>query len=128
MSSPNSARPYLEHRFHQAMLRIHARAKSECDYNPTRFLRMIYRYGGLQTARMPLRSLNPSYWLATLCRCGRLDLSMETLVSSDEFAALFTEEERGYARSQLAGLRYVIPSSTHPGYPRKPNPTYQVES
>ena len=41
----------LEVQFHEAMLDIYRRAKSEAGYNATRFIGMVVERGGLDTAR-----------------------------------------------------------------------------
>lgn len=40
----------LEREFHAAMLRVSEQAR-ERGYNPTRFLLMVHKYGGVQTAK-----------------------------------------------------------------------------
>ena len=41
----------LEIEFHDAMLSIYRRAKTECGYNATRFLAMVSERGGLDAAQ-----------------------------------------------------------------------------
>ena len=41
----------IERAFHDAMLDVYKRAKSEAGYNATRFLTMVNEHGGLETAR-----------------------------------------------------------------------------
>ncbi len=42
--------------FDQEMFRIYERARSEANYNATRFLHMLYEHRGLETARILLHS------------------------------------------------------------------------
>jgi hypothetical protein len=43
-----------------AMLAIRQRAQAECHYTPTRFLRMVLDYSGVETARRPLTFPRPT--------------------------------------------------------------------
>jgi elongation factor Tu len=90
-----------ERRFHQAMVNIHATAKSELGYNATRFIQMVSEKGGLAAARQLLWSDEPSEGFTTLRSHHRLDLTVEAHVLRDEFADLFTEAERQRARARL---------------------------
>ena len=97
----------LEEKFHRAMLGVYERAKEECRYNATYFLRMVTEHGGLRAARRLLATEKPSKGFATLWECGRLDISMEALVAFEpEFAPLFTEAEREIARNRLVQYGY----------------------
>lgn len=62
---------------------------------------MIAEYGGLATARKLLHSPSVSDGFAALWERGRLDLTVEALVSRPECAGLFTEDELGIARHRL---------------------------
>lgn len=90
--------------FHAAMIRICERAKAEIDYNPARFHQMVAEIGGVETARRLLRTATPSEGLWTLAQAGRLDLSMESQVLADEYASLFTDDERRVAQDRLDDL------------------------
>lgn len=50
----------LEHRFHDAMLDIYHRAKTEASYNASRFLTMVTDTGGYETARTLLHASSVS--------------------------------------------------------------------
>lgn len=90
-----------ETQFHECMLDIYQRAKDECDYKAARFLRMVVERGGVDTAHDLLASSEWSDGLTTLWECGRLDLTVETLVLREDFESLFSEEERAIARRRL---------------------------
>jgi len=87
--------------FHKAMLEIHKRAKSEANYNATRFFQMVADQGGIDAARMLLHSSTVSDGYTALWERGRLDLTVEHLVLQPRWESLFTEEERHIARSRL---------------------------
>jgi hypothetical protein len=91
----------IERRFHRAMISIYETAKRELGYNATRFLQMISEQGGLATARQLLWSEAPSEGFTTLWERNRLDLTVEAHVLLDEFAPLFTDQDREQARLRL---------------------------
>ncbi|WP_197093774.1 hypothetical protein [Nonomuraea sp. SBT364] len=95
----------LELQFHQAMVEIYHTAKRDLGYNATRFIQMVSNRGGLATAKLLLWSDQVSDGFETLRSHGRLDLSVEAHVLKDEFAELFTDEERQRARERLDLLR-----------------------
>ena len=100
--------PDLEKQFHAAMLDIYERAKLECDYNATYFIRMVYELGGLRAAKRLLATADPSSGLTRLWQCGRLDLSVEAHALKPEFDGLFTDEEKVIAHSRLHDYGYEI--------------------
>ena len=90
-----------ERRFHRAMISIYEVAKRELGYNATRFLQMISEQGGLAAAKQLLWSDAPSEGFTTLWERGRLELTVEAHILRDEFASLFTDEDRERARTRL---------------------------
>jgi hypothetical protein len=63
---------------------------------------VISQQGGLATARQLLWSDQPSEGFTTLWSHHRLDLTVEAHVLRDEFAGLFTDDDRLRARDRLA--------------------------
>lgn len=96
----------LEAQFHQEMLNVYHRAKSECRYNAIRFLEMVTDHGGLAAAKMLLASKHHPEGLTRLWKEGRLDISMEALVLKEPWRRLFSEEELRMARKRLDDLGY----------------------
>ena len=94
--------------FHNEMLRIYDKAKEECHYNATYFLRMVREMGGVAAAKRLLSSNAPQSGLFELWECGRLDISMEALVLSPRFRSLFTEDELKIAGQRLKDLGYRV--------------------
>ncbi len=92
--------PQLERRFDAAMLDIYHEA-SRLGYRPTRFLEMVREHGGVEAAHLLLANREAQSGLTELWLLGRPDFSMEHLVLSDEFALLFSDEERRTARERL---------------------------
>ncbi len=91
----------LEARFDAAMHDIYVRAAADCNYRATRYLQMLRRRGGVETAKVFLRRKGVSSGFERLRECGRLDLTVEAHVLKPEFASLFTEDERAVARARL---------------------------
>lgn len=88
--------------FDNAMKEVYVRAKSEAGYNASVFLSMLSQHGGLDTARRLLASRHVSDGFVALWERGRLDLAVENVVLRDEFAPLFTDDERDLARQRLS--------------------------
>lgn len=95
----------LERRFHGAMIEIYEKAKRETGYNATRFLQMVSELGGLTAARRLLAAPAVSDGFTSLWERGRLDLTVEALVLSEQYRELFSEDEREGAAARLAAYR-----------------------
>lgn len=93
------------------MIAIYETAKRDLGYNAARFLQMISEQGGSSAARQLLWSNAPSEGFTTLWERGRLDLTVEAHILRDEFAPIFTDEDREQARARLEeyGWRDVAP-------------------
>ena len=98
----------LEARFDDAMMGVYQRALKECHYNASRFLQMLYAHRGLETARILLHAPTVSEGYVALWERGRLDLTVEALMLSTEWHALFTDAEREIARKRLAEYGYGV--------------------
>ncbi len=99
----------LELQFHEEMLQIYHRAKTECRYNATRFLQMVSDAGGLSAARTLLSAPGVSDGFAALWQCGRLDLTVEALVLKSPWRTLFSQHDLEVARKRLEDLGYKAP-------------------
>lgn len=93
--------------FEAAMRDVYRRAKDEADYHATYFLGMLADLGGLETARRLIRLSAVSDGFTALWERRRLDLSVEALVLREEFASLFTEDEREPAERRLRDYGWV---------------------
>ena len=96
----------LKRQFHNVMLSIYERAKSECNYNATRFLQMVNEQGGLKAAKTLLNSPGLSEGLIALWERKRLDISMEATILKEPWNTLFTKEELEIAKKRLEELGY----------------------
>lgn len=83
----------LEVQFTQELIDKSEKAKKECKYNPTRFLQMLAKDGGVKTAKLLIARDQISDGFVTLQMCGRMDLSMEASVVDKKYADLFTDDE-----------------------------------
>ncbi|WP_405229338.1 hypothetical protein [Lentisalinibacter sediminis] len=100
----------LEIEFHDAMLDIYRRAKSEAKYNAQRFRRMVVDHGGVEAAKLLIHADAVSDGYTALWERGRLDLTVEAMIlASDRFHALFSEEELAICRRRLADYGYQSP-------------------
>jgi len=91
----------LVRKFDVEMEEIYQLAKQECHYSARRYLAMLRRRGGLETAQRLLHSKKISQGYITLRDADRLDLTVETLVLKPEYSELFTNEEKQIASNRL---------------------------
>ncbi|MDE2125270.1 MAG: hypothetical protein KGJ62_01625 [Armatimonadetes bacterium] len=96
----------LEQEFLQDMIGGDDILRKQYGYNATYFRQMVAEHGGVEAARLLLRSKDAQAGLTTLWELGRLDMSMEQLVLRAKYRSLFTEEERAIARKRLRDLGY----------------------
>ena len=98
----------LEKQFEQEMVDIYMTAKKECGYNPTRFLQLVSRKGGLAAAKQVISKPGGTDGFTTLWECGRLDLSVEAHVLNPKYLELFTEAERQLCGERLREFGYTL--------------------
>lgn len=92
----------LERDFYILMRSIYDRAKSECGYTATRFLKMRQEKQGVETAKTLLKALTVSDGFVELYMRKRLDLTVEAqLLDNPQFWPLFEEKELDTARQWL---------------------------
>ena len=97
----------LKDQFDAAMMDVYRRAKSEANYNATRYLQMLIEHRGRETARMLLHADTVSEGFTALWERGRLDLTVEALINDHpEYHTLFTDDERDIARKRLERYGY----------------------
>jgi hypothetical protein len=94
-------RKKLEVKFDTAMLGVYQRAKSECKYNATVFLRMLHEHRGIETALRLVRAEQQSDGYTALYLCGRLDLTVEALVLQEPWRFLFDPGDLSCAETRL---------------------------
>src|SRR6187431_536413 len=91
----------LERAFHRAMLDVYRDAKADAGYNATRFLSMVNEFGGLETARLLLRTPTVSEGYTALWERQRLDLTVEAIILDKRWDPLFTDDDRTVAIRRL---------------------------
>jgi len=97
----------LETAFDRAMKDIYVRAKSEAKYTASIFHRMLCDRGGLATAKQLINDSTPSEGYTALWERGRLDLTVEAVVTNNgAWHPLFDKEELDKARKRLADYGY----------------------
>ena len=97
----------LEQDFHSAMVSIYKRAKSEADYNATRYIQMVSDHGGLEAAKILINADTPSDGYTELWKRGRLDLTVEAIViDNPKWHSLFEPVELERARTRLTEYGY----------------------
>ena len=83
--------------------------KTQCNYNPKEFIRMVNTYGALETVKRLITSKqNIAGGLTKLWELGRLDLCFERIIFEPEWHDLFTKEELTEARKRLKDLNYDV--------------------
>lgn len=110
----------LERRFDAAMMEIYERAAAEIGYRPTRYLQMLRRRGGLETAHRLLGAKLTSDGYARLREEGRLDLTVEAYAMRAEFQPLFSLQELAAARSRLGYYEQLSEQARSIGGPTDP--------
>ena len=99
-------RRQLEQEFHEAMLTIYRRAKTEAKYPARRFIRMVEDKGGLKTAQYLLDTPVVSVGYTALWERKRLDLTVEAVILEKKWWPLFTRMQRRTAITRLRDHKY----------------------
>jgi hypothetical protein len=76
-------------------------------YKPTIFMTMVFENGSVEAVKRLLHSRTLPDGFTTLFEKGRLDLSMENIVYSENWGNLFTEEEISIAKKRLLEYKYL---------------------
>jgi hypothetical protein len=95
----------LQDSFHDAMVQIYIQAQEACNYRAKAFLAMVVEQGGVVAAKKLLSTTEMQSGLFELFECGRLDLTVETLVLKDDYRQLFTAGELAEAERRLQTLQ-----------------------
>ena len=99
----------LEKRFHDAMLSLYEVWRDACGYRAIRFLQMVRRRGGPESARRLLSRPGVSKGFTALQQCGKLHLTMEAMIAeTPDWWPLFSDEELRIARRRLADRGYRL--------------------
>jgi hypothetical protein len=89
----------LAEQFDEAMMQVYERATNEAGYRPTRFLEMLQKHGGVETARRLLPQVSDGF--VQLWQRRRLDLTVEAVILDSRWKPLFTDSERDIAHERL---------------------------
>lgn len=83
----------LEKKLQQQLIKSCEIAEKECGCKMTRFLETIDKFGAVRTAQEILRKGRTSDCFNKLVDAGRIELTMEAIITKVEYAELFTDEE-----------------------------------
>lgn len=89
------------------MTDVYRRALAEVGYNATYFRGMLAELGPLATAQKLLAAPAVSDGFAELWERGRMDLTVEAVVTEPQFAELFSTDEIAVARRRLEQFGYA---------------------
>lgn len=91
----------LEKQFEREMYDIYISGNQECGYNAARFLQMLRKNGGVQTAKQLINKEGGTYGFSVLWEKHRLDLSVEARVLKPEYHDLFSDDDRAICKERL---------------------------
>lgn len=94
--------------FEDAMHGIYVQAKADLKYTSSIYLDMLFRHGGLGTAKRLINAPTVSAGYTTLYEHRRLDLTVEALVvENEQWHALFEPSEIERAQKRLEAYKYT---------------------
>ncbi len=94
--------------FDGAMFDIYQRARSEANYNASRFLQMLYEHRGWETAQILLHAASISEGYTALYERRRLDLTVEAVIHDNpKWHPLFTPEDLAICTKRLREYEYL---------------------
>ena len=96
----------LEAAFDEALKKNLEEAERDCGVAQKRLRADVERFGGASCAKEMLRQGWQSDGFEALADAGRLDLSLEALVTAGRFGALFTDDEVNACFSALCAAGY----------------------
>lgn len=103
----------LERDFEKEMMNIYHRAKSEANYTPSEFHRMLSELGGIETARRLINSKLPSPGYTRLWEAGHPELTVEAVVyENPKWHPLFDNQTLEAARKRLKAYDYPLKSKS----------------
>ena len=96
----------LEAAFDEALKKCLDEAETACGVAQKRLRADAERFGGASCARALLRKGRQSEGFDALATAGRLDLSLEALVTAGKFGELFTDDEVNGCFAALCAAGY----------------------
>jgi len=97
----------LEKQFDEVMMDIYRRAKTECNYTPSIFFRMLSDKRGVATAKQLINASSVSEGYTRLFKLGRLDLTVEAVIFDTlKWHELFTNSEIAKCKARLTDYNY----------------------
>ena len=96
----------LEEKFEKVLQEQIERAQQLCGCEQDRLLHNVQKYGAVATAKEHAKKRRLSDGFETLAQMGQLALSLEALVVSKTFGALFSDDEVNHCFQVLCDAGY----------------------
>lgn len=97
----------LKKLFHQDMIELYKKIIKIVKYKPTRLMDYINRYGGYEAAVKYISTESNVQDFAVLWEKEHLDLSVEALITKEEYRSLFSEEILDFCDRKLKQYSYA---------------------
>lgn len=97
----------LKKAFHQEMINLYKKMIKLIKYKPTRLIDYINKYGGYEAAVKYINTESNVQDFAVLWEKERLDLSVEALITSENYRCLFQEEILAFCDRKLKEYSYA---------------------
>ncbi len=97
----------LKKSFHQEMIHLYKKMIKLIKYKPTRLIDYINKYGGYEAAVKYINTESNVQDFAVLWEKERLDLSVEALITSENYRSLFQEEVLVFCDRKLKEYSYA---------------------
>lgn len=97
----------LKKSFHQDIVDLYKKIIKIVKYKPTRLMDFINKYGGYEAAVKYISTESNVQDFAVLWECERLDLSVETLITSEKYRDIFNEDVVAHCDRKLKEYSYA---------------------
>lgn len=97
----------LKKLFHQEIIDLYKQIIKSVKYKPTRLMDFINRYGGYEAAVKYISTESNVQDFAVLWEKERLDLSVEALITKEQYRPLFSEEILSFCDRKLKEYSYA---------------------
>ena len=97
----------LKKLFHQEIIDLYKQIIKSVKYKPTRLMDYINRYGGYEAAVKYISTESNVQDFAILWEKERLDLSVEALITKEQYRILFSEDILSFCDRKLKEYSYA---------------------
>ena len=102
-----------EDRFTEALQKMIEQITVDCGYQPEQYIQTVTELDGVQAAKQLLAEPQLSDDSVQLWARGRPDLTIEAIVSNDDWKTLFSDEERSVAEWRRAKYQPISTAAIH---------------